>query len=65
MKRNDAEGFAQRLYARVPGHYRGFDAERGQPLLASCGSSASKWRMFVRTWMHSGMTSLSKPVTIG
>ena len=34
MKRNDAEGFAQRLYARVPGHYRGYDAERGQPLLA-------------------------------
>jgi hypothetical protein len=34
MKRNDAEGFAQRLYARVPGHYRGYDTERGQPLLA-------------------------------
>lgn len=34
MIRNQAEDFAQRLYARVPGHYRVYDAERGQPLLA-------------------------------
>lgn len=34
MSRNQAEGFAQRLYARVPGHYRVYDVERGQPLLA-------------------------------
>src|SRR5262245_23686250 len=34
MRRNLAEDFAQRLYARVPGHYRVYDAERGQPLLA-------------------------------
>ena len=34
MSRNDAEDFAQRLYARVPAHYRVYDAERGQPLLA-------------------------------
>jgi hypothetical protein len=34
MNTNDAEGFAQRLYARVPGNYRVYDAERGQPLLA-------------------------------
>src|SRR5437016_5163863 len=34
MIRNDAESFAQRLYSRVPNHYRAFDAERGQPLLA-------------------------------
>jgi len=34
MSRNDAQDFAQRLYARVPGHYRVYDAERGQPLLA-------------------------------
>ena len=34
MSRNDTEDFAQRLYARVPAHYRVYDAERGQPLLA-------------------------------
>lgn len=34
MSRNDAQDFAQRLYARIPGHYRAYDAERGQPLLA-------------------------------
>ena len=34
MSRNDAEDFAQRLYARVPGNYLVYDAERGQPLLA-------------------------------
>lgn len=34
MSRNQAEDFAQRLYFRIPGHYRVYDAERGQPLLA-------------------------------
>ena len=34
MSRNPAEDFAQRLYSRLPGHYRVYDAERGQPLLA-------------------------------
>jgi hypothetical protein len=34
MSRNQAEDFAQRLYSRIPGHYRVYDAERGQPLLA-------------------------------
>ncbi len=34
MSQNDSEGFAQRLYARIPGHYRVYDFERGQPLLA-------------------------------
>ena len=34
MSRNDAQDFAQRLYARIPGNYRAYDAERGQPLLA-------------------------------
>jgi hypothetical protein len=34
MISNDAKSFAQRLYSRVPDHYRVFDAERGQPLLA-------------------------------
>jgi hypothetical protein len=34
MSRNDAEDFAQRLYARVPGNYLVYDEERGQPLLA-------------------------------
>lgn len=33
-RRNDAEDYAQRLYARVPAHYRAFDEERDQPLLA-------------------------------
>ena len=32
--RNSPEDFAQRLYSRLPGHYRVYDAERGQPLLA-------------------------------
>jgi hypothetical protein len=34
MSRNDAQDFAQRLYARIPAHYRAYDAERGQPLRA-------------------------------
>lgn len=34
MSRNQTEDFAQRLYSRIPGHYRIYDAERGQPLLA-------------------------------
>ena len=34
MSSNQAEDFAQRLYSRIPGHYRVYDAERGQPLLA-------------------------------
>lgn len=34
MSRNDARDFAARLYARVPEHYRAYDAERGLPLLA-------------------------------
>jgi hypothetical protein len=34
MSRNDAEDFAQRLYTRLPVHYRVRDAERSQPLLA-------------------------------
>jgi hypothetical protein len=34
MSRNDAEDFAQRLYARIPQNYRVYDQEQGQPLLA-------------------------------
>jgi hypothetical protein len=34
MSRNDALDFAQRLYARLPGHYRTRDTERGLALLA-------------------------------
>ena len=34
MSRNDALDFAQRLYDRVPGHYRVYDAEQGRPLQA-------------------------------
>ncbi len=34
MSRNDAEDYAQRLYSRVPAHYRVYDVEQGQPLLA-------------------------------
>ena len=34
MSRNDAEDFAQRLYARLPAHYRVYDRDGGQPLLA-------------------------------
>lgn len=34
MTRNDAEDYAQRLYARVPANYRAYDEEQGQPLLA-------------------------------
>src|ERR1700748_330066 len=34
MSQNQTEDFAQRLYARIPGHYRIYDVERGQPLLA-------------------------------
>jgi len=34
MSRNDAQDFAQRLYARIPAHYRIYDAERGRPLFA-------------------------------
>jgi hypothetical protein len=29
----NAEGYAQRLYARVPAHYRAYDEEQGEPLL--------------------------------
>jgi hypothetical protein len=32
--RNDAQDFAQRLYARVPANYRVYDKEQGLPLLA-------------------------------
>jgi len=34
MSRNDAQDFAQRLYARLPAHYRTRDTERGLALLA-------------------------------
>ena len=34
MSRNDAQDFAQRLYARMPAHYRVYDADQGLPLLA-------------------------------
>ncbi len=34
MSRNDANDYAQRLYARVPAYYRTYDLEQGQPLLA-------------------------------
>ncbi len=34
MSHNDADDYARRLYDRVPGHYRAYDAELGQPLLA-------------------------------
>ena len=34
MSRNDAQDFAQRLYARIPANYRAYDTENGQPLLA-------------------------------
>jgi len=34
MSRNDAEDFAQRLYARIPGNYRSLDQVEGLPLLA-------------------------------
>lgn len=34
MSRNDGQDFAQRLYARIPAHYRAYDVERGLPLLA-------------------------------
>src|SRR5260370_29517735 len=34
MSRNDARDFAERLYGRIPAHYRVYDAERGQPLFA-------------------------------
>ena len=34
MTRNDAQDFAERLYARVPANYRAYDAEQGEPLLA-------------------------------
>ena len=34
MSRNDAIDFAERLYARVPAHYRVYDAEQGRPLQA-------------------------------
>lgn len=30
----DGEQYAQRLYGRVPAHYRAYDAERGEPLRA-------------------------------
>jgi hypothetical protein len=34
MSRHDAEDFAQRLYARIPAHYRAYDAAQGDPLRA-------------------------------
>lgn len=34
MSRNDAIALTERLYARIPAHYRVHDAERGYPLLA-------------------------------
>jgi hypothetical protein len=34
MSRNGARDFTARLYARIPEHYRAYDAERGLPLLA-------------------------------
>src|SRR5437588_1448008 len=34
MSRNDAESFAQRLYSRLPNHYRAYDDGLGHPLLA-------------------------------
>jgi hypothetical protein len=34
MSQNDARDFAQRLYSRLPGHYRNYDAQQGLPLLA-------------------------------
>ncbi len=34
MSRNDPADMAARLYARVPGNYRVYDAEQGYPLLA-------------------------------
>ena len=34
MSRNDALDFAQRLYSRIPAHYRVYDAEQGLPLYA-------------------------------
>jgi hypothetical protein len=34
MSRNDALDFVRRLYDRVPGHYRVYDAEQGRPLQA-------------------------------
>ena len=36
MSRNDALDFAQRLYARLPAHYRVYDQEQGLPLFALC-----------------------------
>src|SRR5947209_5205513 len=34
MSHNDAEDYAQRLYARMPAYYRVTDTEQGYPLLA-------------------------------
>jgi len=34
MSRNDANDYAQRLYARVPAYYRVLDEEQGMPLYA-------------------------------
>src|SRR5262249_32670704 len=34
VSRNDKEDFTQRLYSRIPQHYRVYDQEQGQPLLA-------------------------------
>src|SRR5437016_4210657 len=34
MSHNDAEDYAQRLYSRMPAHYRTYDVEQGLPLLA-------------------------------
>jgi hypothetical protein len=45
--RNDAQDFAQRLYAHVPANYRAYDAEQGYPLqalLAVVGEQAANLR---------------------
>ena len=34
MSKNDANDYADRLYARVPAHYRAYDEEQGRPLYA-------------------------------
>jgi hypothetical protein len=34
VTRNDAQDFANRLYARVPANYRAYDRDQGEPLLA-------------------------------
>ena len=47
MSRNDANDYAQRLYARVPAYYRVLDEEQGMPLyalLATVGEQAANIR---------------------